>query len=125
MAKLSAPARVSEFQNRTINQDLVEILDLLPSGFVDLLFLDPPYNLNKTFNTSSFRQSGSEEYREWFESWFQKLPRILKPTASVYVCGDWRCAHVLHTVLEKHLIVRNRITWEREKGRGAKSNWKN
>jgi len=27
--------------------------------------------------------------------------------------------------LERHLHVRNRITWEREKGRGAKANWKN
>jgi site-specific DNA-methyltransferase (adenine-specific) len=27
--------------------------------------------------------------------------------------------------LERHVIVRNRITWEREKGRGAKANWKN
>ena len=28
-------------------------------------------------------------------------------------------------ILEARLCVRNRITWEREKGRGAKSNWKN
>jgi len=28
-------------------------------------------------------------------------------------------------ILEKYLKVRNRITWEREKGRGAKRNWKN
>ena len=31
----------------------------------------------------------------------------------------------MQAVLEKYFIVRNRITWEREKGRGAKSNWKN
>jgi site-specific DNA-methyltransferase (adenine-specific) len=31
----------------------------------------------------------------------------------------------VQSVLEKYLIVRNRITWEREKGRGAKKNWKN
>ena len=32
---------------------------------------------------------------------------------------------MIFPVLEKHLHVRNRITWEREKGRGAKANWKN
>jgi site-specific DNA-methyltransferase (adenine-specific) len=53
------------------------------------------------------------------------LLKTLKPTASVYICGDWRSAAAIHLVAEKYLIVRNRITWEREKGRGAKANWKN
>ena len=53
------------------------------------------------------------------------LLKTLKPTASVYICGDWRPAAAIQRVAEKYLIVRNRITWEREKGRGAKSNWKN
>jgi site-specific DNA-methyltransferase (adenine-specific) len=43
----------------------------------------------------------------------------------VYVCGDWRSSGVLHPLLAKYLTIRNRITWEREKGRGAKTNWKN
>jgi site-specific DNA-methyltransferase (adenine-specific) len=40
-------------------------------------------------------------------------------------CGDWKSATALELVAEKHFTVRNRITWEREKGRGAKTNWKN
>lgn len=31
----------------------------------------------------------------------------------------------LHRILQKYFHVRNRITWEREKGRGAQANWKN
>jgi site-specific DNA-methyltransferase (adenine-specific) len=49
----------------------------------------------------------------------------LKKTASVYVCSEWFTSTAIHLVLEKFLKVRNRITWEREKGRGAKKNWKN
>ena len=64
-------------------------------------------------------------YAEWLESWFPKLMRTLKPTASVYICGDWRSSSAVQLVAEKYLKVRNRITWEREKGRGAKANWKN
>jgi site-specific DNA-methyltransferase (adenine-specific) len=41
------------------------------------------------------------------------------------VCCDWKTAIPLGIELEKHFIIRNRITWEREKGRGAKDNWKN
>ena len=49
----------------------------------------------------------------------------MKPTASVYVCSDWASSPAIYQVVADHLVVRNRITWEREKGRGALSNWKN
>jgi site-specific DNA-methyltransferase (adenine-specific) len=65
------------------------------------------------------------EYAEWLKSWLPELLRILKPTASVYICGDWRSSAAIYSIAEKYLIIRNRITWEREKGRGAKANWKN
>jgi len=90
-----------------------------------LLILDPPYNLNKKFGCETFRKVTLAQYEAWFESWFVTMLPLLKPTASLYVCGDWKSSAALHRVLERHLIVRNRITWEREKGAGSKSNWKN
>ncbi|MGB9616019.1 MAG: DNA-methyltransferase [Desulfomonilaceae bacterium] len=122
---LKAPCQVQEIENRTIHQNLFEILDWLPSAFVDLLFIDPPYNLTKSFNSTTFRERSIDEYREWFETWFPKLLRALKPSASIYICGDWRSSSAIHLIAEKYLVVRNRITWEREKGRGARNNWKN
>jgi site-specific DNA-methyltransferase (adenine-specific) len=122
--RLKSPATLSDIIDRTIHQDLFEILDWFPRASVDLLFADPPYNLAKTFNRRSFSQVSLEDYAGWLESWLVKLAAILKPTASVYVCGDWRSSAALHKVLERLFIVRNRITWEREKGRGAQSNWK-
>jgi len=125
LLRLSGNVTLQEIENRTINQDIFTILDWLPESFVDLLFIDPPYNLTKSYNTNTFRERSTEEYIEWFESWFSKLLKVLKPTASVYICGDWKSSTAIHFVAEKYLQVRNRITWEREKGRGAKSNWKN
>lgn len=122
---LSDPASVKDIENRTICQDSLEAMRYLPDCFVDLLFLDPPYNISKDFGTSEFHARDLNEYGEWFESWFHELLTTLKATASVYVCGDWRSSAAIHLVLKKHLIVRNRITWQREKGRGAKTNWKN
>lgn len=122
---LSKSVQPEEICNRTIHQNLFEILDWLPDSFVDLLFIDPPYNLTKSFNTTRFQERSIEEYRDWFESWFPKLLRILKPTASVYICADWRSSSAVHLIAKKYLVVRNRITWEREKGRGSKTNWKN
>jgi len=116
---------ISEIQNVTINQDMLEAIAYFPNSFVDLLFIDPPYNLTKIFNGNSFKQMSIADYTEWMENWFSKIIRLLKPTASVYVCGDWQSSTSIHMVLEKYLTIRNRITWEREKGRGAKANWKN
>jgi site-specific DNA-methyltransferase (adenine-specific) len=123
--KLNGRVSKEQITNKTINQDLFEILDMLPDKFVDLLFIDPPYNLNKTFNSNRFREKSDESYEEWVDSWMKKLIRILKKNASIYVCCDWKSTSAIYNILKKYFIVRNRITWEREKGRGAKTNWKN
>jgi DNA modification methylase len=111
--------------NKIINQNLDNALKFLPNNFVDLMFIDPPYNLNKKFNLVSFRSMEHKKYEAWFDNWFSKLVGTLKETASVYICGDWKSSNAILKVGMKYLRVRNRITWEREKGRGAKSNWKN
>ncbi|MEW6203420.1 MAG: DNA methyltransferase [bacterium] len=126
LIKLTRKVETRDIENKTICQNLFEILNFLPANFVDLLFIDPPYNITKSFSSNQFKEMTTVEYEEWFEKWFPKLINVLKPTASVYICGDWRSSAAIHRVLERHhLIIRNRITWEREKGRGAKSNWKN
>ncbi len=111
--------------NKIVNQDIFDVLGFLPEDFVDLLILDPPYNLTKTFTSTTFRKRSIARYAEWFENLLVKLLPRLKKTASVYVCSEWCSSTAVHLVLDKLLKVRNRITWEREKGRGAKRNWKN
>jgi len=119
----------SFFQNditgKIINADIKEISGQMPEKSVDLLFLDPPYNLTKDFNGNVFQKKKSENYEKWFSEIFIKLLPLLKPTASVYVCSDWKTSYEIYNVISKHLIIRNRITWEREKGRGSLNNWKN
>ncbi len=125
LIKLNDKTSLTEIINKTINQNLFDVLDLLPERFVDLMIVDPPYNLTKTFNKTSFKEKSIHEYAEWIESFVSKLKRILKPNASIYFCGDWHTSISIPFILEKYFIVRNRITWEREKGRGAQKNWKN
>lgn len=116
---------LGDVTNKTIHQDMREAIPFLPDGFVDLLFLDPPYNLNKSFNSNDFSKMNSGDYGVWLESWLKPLMRLLKANASVYICGDWRSCAPIFEVASKYLLVQNRITWEREKGRGAHMNWKN
>ena len=125
LVRISKPVDINTIENKIVNQDVFETLDFLPTNFVDLLILDPPYNLTKTFNSTSFKKKSISKYAEWFENGLLKLLPTLKNTATVYVCCEWYSSTAVHLVLEKYLKVRNRITWEREKGRGAKRNWKN
>lgn len=123
--RLTKKTEKSDIKNKIINQDLFEVLDFLPEKFVDLLFIDPPYNLNKKFSALNFKEMAEVEYESWIDSWLSGLIRTLKPTATVYFCCDWRTSISAYNILKKYFKIQNRITWEREKGRGAKSNWKN
>ena len=125
LLQLKEPLLKERCANVTIQQDIFEALPYLPDNFVDLLFIDPPYNLTKSFNGTTFKKRSLHEYEQWLDSLMKQLVRLMKPTASLYVCGDWRSSAPIHYILENYFIVRNRITWEREKGRGALTNWKN
>jgi len=125
MISLEVPCSSKEIEDKLIYQDLFSCVNFLPEQFIDLLIIDPPYNLNKKFGNSKFSKTKFDLYEEWLESWITKLKRCLKSNASLYVCCDWQSSKSVQTVLERHFIIRNRVTWEREKGRGANSNWKN
>jgi len=122
---LSMPASVEEISGKIIHQDIFDCADYLPDAFIDLLLIDPPYNINKTFVETKFTKTSSSNYETWLSRWIEKLLRCIKPEASIYVCCDWQSSASVQSVLQRHFIVRNRITWEREKGRGATANWKN
>ncbi len=109
----------------TVLGDCLETSTRLAPASVDMLFLDPPYNLNKRFGERSFTKKPVEQYTEWLGSILDILLPTVKPTGTVYICGDWHTSASIFAAASERLIVRNRITWEREKGRGAKTNWKN
>lgn len=119
------PIPIAECVGRTILGDSFHVLPLLPRRSFDLLIVDPPYNLTKAFSDSMFKRRPTDAYEEWVRSWVSLTAPLLKPTGSVYVCSEWRSSAAVQRVLEEHFIIQNRITWEREKGRGALRNWKN
>ena len=115
----------TDIVNRTLNGDILKMIEFVPDNFADLIIIDPPYNLSKNFNGMKFASRSQENYDEYLSEWFPLVCKKLKSTGSLYMCGDWKCTSSLQRAIEKELTVLNRITWQREKGRGAKSNWKN
>ena len=120
-----APVPVEKILDKTINADILEALPLLPDAFADLIIIDPPYNLTKNFAGKVFNERSQKAYDEYLATWFPLVCKKLKPSGSLYICGDWKCTSSLQRAVESELTVLNRITWQREKGRGASSNWKN
>ena len=111
--------------NLIINADIFECIDNIPDEYFDLIIIDPPYNLDKNFHGQKFSSLPEKEYEQYLRSWFYKVCDKLKSNGSLYMCGDWKCTSSMQRVISERLYIINRITWQREKGRGAKRNWKN
>lgn len=121
----SAPMHESDILDRTLLGSCFDIMPLLPRAFAGLVIADPPYNLSKDFDGESFKRMSEAEYEAYTDSWLRLVKPLMKPDASIYVCCDWRSSAAVSRALEHHFIIRNRISWQREKGRGAAANWKN
>ncbi|MBP5679821.1 MAG: site-specific DNA-methyltransferase [Bacteroidales bacterium] len=111
--------------DHVIHADMTEALSLIADESVDLIILDPPYNLTRTFGDTTFNARKESAYEEYLRSWMHLVCCKLKPNGSLYLCGDWKCCASLQRVLSEELTILNRITWQREKGRGATNIWKN
>lgn len=121
----TVPLSAAEATDAVLFGDTFSLLPLLPENSIDLLIADPPYNLTKDFGGNRFKKQDTAAYRAFTARWLALVIPLLKPTASLYVCCDWQSSRIIGELLEEHVILRNRITWQREKGRGAARNWKN
>lgn len=107
------------------NADFFTFCEHIPEKSVDLVIADPPYNLRKDYEGEVFTKKKRGEYEEFTRKWLGSVKRIIKDTGSIYVCCDWQTSLIIGNILPEFFTIRNRITWQREKGRGAKKNWKN
>lgn len=111
--------------DQTIVGDSFAVLPGLPEHCANLALVDPPYNLNKRYDGLTFKKMNSASYQEFTQRWIDCLLPKLTPDATVYVFADWVTSMSLAPILAQNFTIKNRITWQREKGRGSKHNWKN
>ncbi|RME43220.1 MAG: site-specific DNA-methyltransferase [Caldilineae bacterium] len=91
--------------------DALEILKQYPDESIDLVFADPPYNLDKDYTMYDDEQA-DHRYIEWCNAWLAEYIRILKPTGSLFVLNLPRWAlHHAH-FLNRHLHFQNWIAWD-------------
>lgn len=117
-------------ENSVICGDFIKINNQIPDEYFDLILLDPPYNLTKKYGETIFKSMTDAEYVEYILFILKECLKKLKPSGTMYVCGDWKTSYLQRKALEHcedEMLcdVINRITWSRDKGRGSEKNWKN
>jgi modification methylase len=88
--------------NRIISGDCIETMQSLPAASVDMVFADPPYNLQlegELHRPNNSRVDGVEEawdrfddfasYDRFSEAWLSAARRILKPEGTLWVIGSY------------------------------------
>jgi DNA modification methylase len=109
---LAVTSQVGDNLFNVIHQgDAVKILKQYPDESVDLVFADPPYNLDKNYNVYADEQA-EEQYIQWCNSWLTEYIRILKPTGSLYLLNLPRWAMYHAFFLNQHLYFQNWIVWD-------------
>ena len=97
--------------NQIITGDCIEILRRQPSETVDLVFADPPFNINYSYNFYKDNKT-YDEYRGWCEEWIGECTRVLKPRGSFYLAiGDEYAAELNILLKQSGLHFRNWIVW--------------
>ena len=122
--KLQKNSLKSQLKNKVFHNDFLKTSQFLPNTSINLIVTDPPYTIAKDFGKGKVSTNKSK-FKEWCKEWIDECHRLLKQNGSIYICINWEASSIIEELLEKKFIIRNRITWKRDKGRGAKKNWKN
>ena len=93
---------MSNFSNKIINGDCLKELKKIPSKTFDLVFADPPYNMQigeKLTRPDSSKVNGVSDkwdqffsfkhYDEFCQAWLRECKRILKDNGSIWVIGSY------------------------------------
>ena len=121
----TGPLSAEEARDRVLCGDFFRLAPLLPEKSYDLAVVDPPYNLRKDYGGEVFPKLDDAAYAAFTRLWLTEVRRLLTDDGSLYVCCDWQTGLILGPILAECFTLRSRITWGREKGRGAAKNWKN
>ncbi len=100
--------------------DSIEWMRSIESGTIDLVFADPPYNLNKA-DWDNFESQ--EKYIEWSLQWIREASRILKSNGSMYICGFSEILADLKHPASKYFRSCRWIIWHYKNKANLGSDW--
>ena len=92
--------------------DALEILSTeIPDESVDLIFVDPPYNIGKKFSQFHDKWSSDAEYATWAYQWIDECIRVLNPTGTMYLMTSTQSMPYFDLYVRDRLTILSRIVW--------------
>jgi len=92
--------------------DAIECLrSEIPDSSVDLLFVDPPYNIGKNYNGAMDKWLSDESYLEWCKEWIDLCLRKVKDTGSMYFMASTQSMPYFDLYLREKVEILSRIVW--------------
>jgi len=89
--------------------DCLAFLKTLPSNSIDLVFADPPFNLNKDYKSKMDDNISNLSYLSWCEDWLEECVRVLKYGGSLYLWNLPKWNTYFSAFLNDRLIFKNWI----------------
>ena len=106
--------------------DNLDKLGKMPSEYVDLIYIDPPFNSNRNYEVfwgetkekRAFedRHESTKAYIDFMRPRCMQLARVLKKTGSLYYHCDWHASHYVKVMLDQIFgenNFQNEIVWKR------------
>ena len=94
-----------------IHGDCMEVLRMMKSGTVDLIFADPPYNLGKDFGNPSDQWNCAADYIAWCKRWIDECMRVLKDSGTAYLMFATQYMPHFDIYISEKYHVLCRIVW--------------
>jgi site-specific DNA-methyltransferase (adenine-specific)/modification methylase len=104
---------INEYLNKIILGDNLEILEKLPPKSVDLIFADPPYNLqlkNELYRPNQTKVDGvfdkwdkfdsMKNYDEFTKKWLLGCKRVLKDNGTIWVIGSYHNIYRVGAIMQ-------------------------
>ncbi len=108
---MSSYKRYSKGDRTIFHGDALDVLPMLPDESVDLIFIDPPYNIGKKYVNFIDKWPSENAYIEWCKKWLDICIQKLSPTGTMYVMASTQSMPHLDLYLRDRLTILSRIVW--------------
>ena len=100
--------------NKVYKMDNLELLNKLPSNYINLIYCDILYNTGRKFKDYNDNLGTPMQAIEWYRPRIEEMYRVLKDTGSIYLHMDYRLVHYMKVLMDEIFgfdCFRNEIIW--------------
>ena len=99
-------------EHRIIQGDTLETLSNdIQDNSIDLIFVDPPYNIGKNFNGHKDKWATDEDYLNWCYKWIDLCIKKLKSNGSMYIMTSTQFMPFFDIFIRKKMTILSRLVW--------------